>query len=206
MKRNRSWALLVVLVCSACGVASADGTTESAGVATPPDTVLAGDVLLEMPQMIRRFQAPHPRVETLRGGAAPSRDALVDAFISAVEDSSAVRLRSLRLDVAEFAWLYFPQSRYTQKPYELPPETLWLLIDQNGLKGEARLLRYFGGTSLGVEGYVCEDEPRREGPNAYWEACSVTIRGPEGSKQMRLFGSIMERDGRFKFVSMTNDL
>ncbi len=201
MNRFAAWTLAALLLAAAWVVAA--GAEPSA---PRRDSAVAGDVLLPMSEMIRRFQEPLPRVDALGEGAAPSRDALVDAFVAAVRDSSAARLRSLRLDAAEFAWLYFPESRYTAQPYELPPETLWMLVDQNGRKGETRLLRYFGGNRLDVSGYTCEAEPRHEGPNAFWEQCTVTLRGGGGPREMRLFGSIMERSGRFKFVSMTNDL
>lgn len=39
-----------------------------------------------------------------------------------------------------------------------------------------------------------------------WEGCSVRVTPPEGDPfDMHLFGSILERDGVFKFVSYTND-
>ncbi len=205
MKWDQGWVVLALLVAAWLVVHNSRETIAS-DHGLQQGSVVAGDVLLPMPEMIRRFQEPLPRMDALGDGAAESRDALVDAFVAAVEDSSAARLRSLRLDAAEFGWLYFPESRYTAKPYELPPETLWMLIDQNGLKGETRLLRRFGGASLEAGGYTCEPEPRREGPNTYWEQCTLEIRTAEGQRTMRLFGSIMERDGRFKFVSMANDL
>lgn len=197
--------VLVLLLAAAWIATRARGPAEAAADALPQDTVV-GDVLLPMPEMIARFQEGLPALDALGDGAAASRDELVAELVSAIEDSSAARLRSIRLDAAEFAWLYFPESRYTEKPYELPPETLWMLMDQNGLKGETRLLRRFGGRPLDVTGYTCEDEPRREGLNIFWEQCLVTLAGADGTRVMRLFGSIMGRDGRYKFVSMSNDL
>jgi hypothetical protein len=211
MKR-RMWTLAALLSSAAlvAGIGAvwvrADVGPQQTDRLVESDSTRSGDVLLPMPAMIRRFQATLPRVNALGDGSAASRDALVEAFAAAVEDSSAARLHRLRLDAAEFGWLYFPESRYTTKPYELPPETLWMLMDQNSRKAETRLLRSFGGRPLGFAGYQCEAAPRREGPNRYWERCVVTLAGPEGRRRMRLFGSIMERDGRFKFVSIANDL
>lgn len=205
MGRKEVFPVLVLLLAAAWIAVRASGPSGAAAGAVPQATV-AGDVLLPMPEMIARFQEGLPVLDALGDGAASSRDELIAELVSAIEDSSAARLRSLRLDAAEFAWLYFPESRYTEKPYELPPETLWMLMDQNGLKGETRLLRRFGGRRLDVTGYTCEDEPRREGPNTFWEQCLVTRVGADGTRAMRLFGSIMERDGRYKFVSMSNDL
>ncbi len=205
MGRKGASTVFLLLLAAAWMATRGSAPSEAAAGALPQDT-LSGDVLLPMPEMIARFQEGVPVPDTLGDGVASSRDELVTAFVTAIKDSSAAALRSLRLDVAEFAWLYFPESRYTEKPYELPPETLWMLMDQNGLKGQTRLLRRFGGRQLDVTAYACEDEPRREGPNTFWEQCLITVNSADGARSMRLFGSIMERGGRFKFVSMANDL
>ena len=54
-----------------------------------------------------------------------------------------------------------------------------------------------------VTGYRCEAEPRVEGGNRIWEQCVVTL-GDGGD--VRLFGSIIERQGRFRLMSLANRL
>lgn len=167
-----------------------------------------GDQLLPMAMMIERFQARLARSPDGFGpDAALSVEELMGRFVDAVGEADADALRRLRLDDAEFGHLYFPESRFSRPPYELPPETAWLLIEQNGLKGERRLLRELGGQSLGISGHRCEEEPRIEGANRLWEECRLLRRDSTGRLvEERLFGSVVERGGRFKFVSMANRL
>ena len=192
--------LVAALTVTACTQQDSDAKLATANIARGDSLPIHADLTL--------FQSELPRqAHDLGTHAAASRDALFDQFVRAVEDSNAAVLRSLRLDVAEFAYLYYPPSRYTRAPYELPPATLWLLIEQNGLKGEARVLQHYGGRSLNVNGYRCEDEPRTEGPNRLWEHCLLERADDTGQRfQERLFGSILERDGKFKFVSIANRL
>lgn len=193
MKKLATLALLL----SACGGADAAPTAEAAPA---PATI---DSIFPMRVMIERFQADAGApLDRLQHGAS-SRDDLVLQFVKAVEDSSVQALRGLRLDMREFAYLYVPTSRMARPPYEQPPALGWLLVEQNGLKGEARLLRHFGGRPLEYRGYSCS-EPVMEGSNTLWEFCTMEL--GIRSEPVRLFGSIMHRDGRFRFVSLANDL
>jgi hypothetical protein len=136
-----------------------------------------------------------------------SRDALVRRFVRALEMSDTAALLALHLTRAEFAYLYYPFTQYTRPPYELSPALLWFLIEQNSEKGLVRLLRRYGGRPLGYVGYRCEQEPQREGANRLWNACRIKRKVESGELvEERLFGSIIERDGRYKFVSYANDL
>ena len=159
-----------------------------------------------MNEMIDRFQAELPRVTGLSSDAPVSRAELIGRFVDAVADSSVTSLRALTLNAAEFAWLYFPTSIYSRSPYAQPPEVNWLLLQQNSLKGEARLLRHFGGRRLDVVDYRCGVE-KEEGENRIHEQCTLKLRWDDGGvEDVRLFGSIIERDGRYKLLSLSNRL
>lgn len=169
--------------------------------------VVAGDSILPMDVMIERFQAEVPRVLALADEAPRSRDELVERFVAAVGENSVSALDSITLNVAEFAHLYFPTSIYAQRPYAQPPAVNWLLLEQNSLKGRARLLRHYGGRRLVVEAHECAVDPTVEGRNRIHEQCTLTIRiNGDGLENVRLFGSIIERDGRFKLMSLANRL
>jgi hypothetical protein len=193
--------LAVLSLTAGCEGGLQDG---AAAQAPAPQEGIVVDSIFPMPEMMSRFQAAVPRRPADLGDDAPrSRSELVDRFVEAVQDSSAEALAALRLDVSEFAFLYFPSSRFARPPLAQPPQTSWLLVEQNGMKGEARLLRRFGGRPLAVRETVCEYEPAIEGENRLWERCSLVL--GDGSS-MRLFGSIIERDGRYRFVSIANQL
>jgi hypothetical protein len=193
-------AALLALVTAACGRAGAEGNGQH--------SAFAGDSILEMSVMIERFQAAHAPVESFGADAPRSRDELIERFRRAVKDSSAAQLRALTMTEAEFAYLYFPASLYARPPYAQPPGVSWLLTEQNGLKGETRLLRHLGGRPLDIAGHTCEDPPRTEGANTIWNDCRLTLRHEDGSEEagVRLFGSVIERGGRFRFISLANRL
>jgi hypothetical protein len=167
----------------------------------------AGDSILPMAIMIARFQADRPAVTSLDDAAARSRDALVARVVEAVADGNAAALQALTMNAAEFGHLYFPTSIYSREPYAQPPEVAWLLMSQNSRKGLVRLLREYGEQSLVLAGHDCGGEPRVEGSNRIHEHCTVRIRGADGRvEELRLFGSIIERAGRFKLMSLSNRL
>lgn len=200
--------------CDASPRAEAATQTETPQVAPPVDAATAApvegsggviDSVIPIDEALRRFRVDLPATTSLTGGA-PSRDALVERFTDAVARRDTAVIRSLALSRAEFAYLYYPTTRYTHKPYELAPALLWFLSQQNGEKGITRMLRRYGGESLAAEGYTCADTPRREGENTLWLDCRIRSPRFTDSTGMRAFGTIIERGGHYKFVSYANDL
>lgn len=192
------------------------------GMRTPPRTaadsqaahvaevVAAGgvvDSILPVAEALARFRAEAgPRTDTLRG-AAPSRDALVARWSAAVAASDTAALNALLLDRAEFAWLYYPGSRMSLPPYEAPPGLLWGQLLASSEEGATQLLRRFGGRPFRAAALRCPAPPVAEGDNRLHERCEVRVTAagaPAGF--VRLFGTILERDGRFKFLGYANPL
>jgi len=161
---------------------------------------LAVPVLLLFPALAGTF-AP------VRGpGAAASRDELVGRFVTALEREDTAAFREMVVTRAEFAWLWYPHTQYTHKPYELGPALLWFQFQQNSEKGITRALRSWGGRSLGFDGYQCAGSAGME-RTRQWDDCRLRFRDPDGNLvEKRLFASILERDGRFKFLGYANDL
>jgi hypothetical protein len=141
-----------------------------------------------------------------RGGAA-SRDELVRRFVGALEHRDTAALRELLLTRAEFAYLYYPTNPEARPPYDLSPGLMWFLLDGNSRKGFARALDERGGRPLRYVGYACEGGPGRQAANTVWASCVVRrLQAPGDTVAERLFGPIVERGGRFKFVSYANKL
>jgi hypothetical protein len=159
-----------------------------------------------MPELLRRFRADlGPAPAALAGGAA-SREALVRAFVRAVETRDTAAFRRLTLSRAEFAYLYFPDSPLARPPYEMPPALLWFQLTEGSHKGVGRLLARLGGAPLGYAGHRCAAPPERQGANRLWERCTVRLVGAPGDTAVRrLFGPIVARGGRFKFLGYAND-
>lgn len=201
-------ALIVLLACGP-GLAGCGAGADAAGEAAPPATEEAPvhvDSILPIDEEIRRFRARVGRSVEALDGSEPSRDALIARFVAALEAADTATLARLTLDPAEFIDLYYPHTMYTSKPYELSPSVVWILVSGNSEKGLVRLLRRFAGAPLGYRGHTCEETPKSEGPNRLHEGCIIDFAASGRSEPLRMFGSILERDGRFAFVSYANDL
>lgn len=162
------------------------------------------DSILPMEVQLARFRHGLPVATALNNGAR-SADDLVRQFLTAVVKADTAVLAGLTLSRSEYAWLYFPTSLYAAAPYELPPDVAWTLSRAASEKGAGRVIRRLSGARLHFHGYRCGQEAS-EGPNRFWRQCTVDFEHPaEGRVSRRLFGSIMERDGRYKFLSYAND-
>lgn len=174
-----------------------------------PDTVRSVvDSIFPAEEEIRRFKAARTDASAiaLTGGAA-SRDALVRRFIAAVEARDIAALRAMALSPAEFIDLYYPSSAYAKPPYKQSPELVWLLLQQNSEKGIRRVIERHKDQIASFRSYDCAAQPVTQGKNRLWNACRVRWEPDAGApKTTTLFGAIVERDGRYKFVSYANDL
>lgn len=165
------------------------------------------DSILPVAEELRRFRVAigGDSVAALEN-ALPSRDLLVKRFIGALAASDTSALQKMVLDAREFAWLVYPESPYTRPPYTQSPALVWNQIQNPAASGFTRLVRRLGGKTLHYDGYECSDKPDRQGRNIIWTRCTVMVAEPnETARARRLFGSVIERDGRFKFVSYTNE-
>jgi hypothetical protein len=164
------------------------------------------DSILPIAEALRRSREDLGLPPDRLTGGATSRDALVQGFVEALAASDTAAFADMLMTRDEFGWLYYPHTRYTSRPYEMAPALLWFQIENGTSRGIGRLLDRLGGTSLVVLDYRCAPEPLVEDRNRIWEDCALRIDPPEGEpSEMRLFGSVLERDGVFKFISYTND-
>jgi len=139
-------------------------------------------------------------------GGAMNREALIRRFVNGVARLDTTAIRAMVLNRAEFAYLYYPSSPYTRPPTVQEAPLAWFLLVQNSQKGITRVFDRFGGQRAEYVTHRCDPEPSREGDNLFWRECAVDLRTPaDGIVTRKLFGSIIERDGRFKFFSYTND-
>jgi hypothetical protein len=206
MRRIRFALLALVLPLAACG--EADRPAPASAPASPPPAVRPAayvDSARSVAEDLRRFRDGLEPASALRGGAA-SRDALVRGFVAAVEAQDTAAAVRMVITRAEFAYLYYPHTPLVAPPREISPQLAWFLMLQNSEKGITRTFRRLGGSSLGYLGHDCGARPAVQGPNRLWTGCEVR-RVTEGGDTVRqvLFGGIVERGGRFKFVSYANE-
>ena len=131
-----------------------------------------------------------------------SRDALVKQFFAALRAGDRPALERLAMTQAEFAYLVFPDSRWIRPPYNQPADLEWLLLKSKSDPGLTRLLRRFG--TVEPVSYSCLQPPEMDGGVKYWPGCLVRMSDRGRTADMKLFGSIIELNGRFKFRDYNN--
>jgi hypothetical protein len=154
---------------------------------------------------LARFQRTITGPKPIRLDGPSSRSALVRAFIGAVETRDSATIRRLLISRAEFGYLYFPSSEYTKPPYVQKPGLVWFRMTATSEKGIGRVLARDGGSPLGLTGHRCPVPPLVQGKNRIWKDCLVLVRRAGKPVERRLFGSIIERGGRFKFLTYASE-
>lgn len=165
----------------------------------PPGYVV--DSILPPAEALRRFRAGLDSPAALDGPR--SRDALVERFFDGVAARNRAALDSLTMTRGEFAFLIFPQARWSKPPYSQPPEIAWMLFRADSRKGLTRLLRR--ADRLRLRSYSCPDSAERDGRLRLWAGCVVRVIDAGHPRNVRLFGTIIELDGRYKFAGFNND-
>lgn len=189
-------ALMPALLAAACGEVEEP----------PPARQAVIDSVFPIEEEIRRFAASLDSVPTALYEGAASREELVQRFIRAVEARDADEFSRLVLQRDEFIGLYYPHTRYTARPYELAPALLWFQMENPSSRGLSRLLARLGGRDLEFQRLTCPEAPLVEEQNRIWEHCTVRVRGADGPHaERRLFGAMLERGGRWKFLSYANE-
>lgn len=215
---------ITVVACSLAAGCTARSTAESARMASADSArtdsiararqdsinrTLPGyvvDSILPVDEEIRRFRAAigGPAVSRLEGGSG-SRDDLVQRFMRSAQDADTAAMRRMALSAREFADLYYLSSPYARSPYRQSPALAWKLIQSRSDAGMMAVVRRYAGRAPTVVAVRCDPKPTREGRNVIHSGCLVDLKeGTTPPLARLLFGSIIERDGQFKFVSFTN--
>jgi hypothetical protein len=164
------------------------------------------DSILPVEEEIRRFQASSGERPAGFANGATSRSVLVAELVRAIERNDTTALTRLVIDRAEFAYLVYPTSPNVAPPYRQSPDLVWLTRSAATDKGLRRLLGRFGGRPLAYAGFTCADSVDRQGANTLWSGCAVQQVAGGDTTRLRMFGPIVRRDGRFKFLSLANGL
>lgn len=200
----RTTAALILALALAVGCCAPWDAPRGGGTSARPspsviDSVFPIDVMLD------RFRVDIPEARELSSGAS-SRDSLVERVVRALVGADTLAFEELTVDLSEWAWLYYPTSAQALPPYELPPGMAWLQVQQNNRTGVLRALQRLEGQALEYQGYSCDPDPTVEGENTIWVGCLVTLaRADQGPTAIRLFSSILERNGQFAVLSYAND-
>jgi hypothetical protein len=164
------------------------------------------DTLHSAEESLRRFRETLTPVESL----APTfegKEHVARTFVAAIAANDVKAVALTLMTRAEFAWLYYPENPISEPPYELPVGIAWFELEGNSLAGVRRALATYGGRSVVFRDVECPGTPVVQGPHRLWNGCMVLLgHGDASDSVVRMFGSIIERDGRFKLVTAANDL
>ena len=228
-KKAYSKALMVVgivtTVAACVATGNADDSSKSHAVSDRADSVRADsiararqdsinraspgyvvDSVLPVEEELRRFRAAIGGTEVAElQHASASRAALVRRFVRDLAARDSADLRQAVISSREFADLIYPDSPNTHPPYRQSPGFVWMQIRGQSSSGLTRVLQRRGGSGLTYLSYTCPPNADVQGANRLWTQCVVRLLSPAGdTTTQRLFGTIVERGGRFKFVSYAN--
>ena len=217
-----AWLVVASTVALACDGRSAiraaqastpDSTASAEAARARQDSIVRArpgyivDSILPVEEEIRRFQATIAEHPTQFSGGARSRSALIANFVRTLERHDTTALANLVITRAEFGYLIYPTSPNAAPPYRQAPDLVWMARSASTDKSMTRLLSRFGGRPLGFAGFACPDSANHEGLNTLWSSCVVKrITSGGDTTRLRMFGAIVGREGRFKFLSLTNGL
>jgi hypothetical protein len=159
------------------------------------------DSILPPDEALRRFRDGLSQPVHLDG--PPNRDQLVRRFFSVLRRRDRAALEALAIDRAEFAYLVYPELRTSRPPYRQLPDVTWLMLRANSDGGRAKLLQR--ALELDPISYRCARPAETEGQLRVWNGCLVRARYGGRVRHLRLFGAIIERNGRFKFAGFDTD-
>jgi hypothetical protein len=187
-----------LLLHTGCGRRPAPATAQAEAPAFTPDSVRRAQ--------LDSFLVGTGVVTELEGGAT-SQEELVRGFVSALQTRDTSWLRAMTLSRAEFGRLYYPTNPQAKPPYDLEPRLFWFMLSQHSAKGLGKALDLLGGTALRYGGHRCDSTVSREGENTVYGPCVVRlVQGPGDTMESRIFSLLLERHGRWKFVSYANRL
>ncbi len=169
----------------------------------PGDVV---DSILPMPEYLRRFRDGVPEVTVLRDGDT-NRESLARRFLDAVGSRDTAAIQSMLVSRDEFAWLVFPNHIYHEPPYELDPAYFWMQLGAESAKGLGRVLERHGGQTIALNSLDCSKDTLQSTSQRMelWGPCTVSYTVGDSVLTRALFGSMLEWDGRVKFLSYSND-
>lgn len=164
------------------------------------------DSAIPLPEATRRFQARLEPVAALADGDV-ELEGLLRRLVAAYTGRDSAELSRLAMTAPEFGYLYYPESPYPHPPYQISPDLLWYMAGEGADRGASRARERLGGRGATLATYHCGDSPKQEGETRVWGPCRVTVRYADGTEEeLGLLNAVAQRDGRFKAISLENEL
>lgn len=164
------------------------------------------DSIFPVEEQLRRFRDKIGGTPaTTFSDASTSRDALIKRIVKDVAQQDTTDMRSALISAREFADLIYPSSPNFRPPYQQAPDIVWMMIQNRSQSGYLRVVRRRGEAALRLQRSECKEQPEVQGENKLWTDCVVHLVSARGdTSTQKWFGTIVERDGRFKLLSYRN--
>jgi hypothetical protein len=158
-----------------------------------------GPLLLLAAVSFAGCQAPLPH-------AASGPDALAQDLLAALERKDRQRLRELAVSDREFFDIVWPELPAARPERNLSPEYVWAGLRTKSEAGLQRVLAEHGGRSYEFVRLTHEGAVTQHRTFVVRRQAVVVVRDSEGQERsLHLFGSTLERAGRFKVFSYVVD-
>lgn len=159
-----------------------------------------------MHELLSAFRETGPEAKRFVGESR-SRTALARAYFTALESRDSNALSELAVTRDEFGWLVFPEHVYATAPYELDPAIFWLQLQAKSSAGIKRVMTRLAGRPLRLVSMECTlDTLQSRSPQVqFWSPCRVRYLDGSNVRIERLFGTIVEHRGLYKFLSYANE-
>jgi hypothetical protein len=152
--------------------------------------------------------ATQPTPDRLTGGAS-SLDELVARFLEALGRRDRDALEGLRVTEAEYRSIIVPGSVAPGAPPQVLSEAgleyFWGEMSQKSAAHREAILEHFGGRPFTPVRHSFEKGIREFAGYKAYGRLRVVLRDPQGAESELRTGSIVERDGRFKFATFIRD-
>ena len=150
---------------------------------------------------------PPPRALPPLSNTFDSTEALARVFLDALYLKDVDALKQLGLSEEEFRLHVWPELPVSQLEKPLPFEYGWNDLHQKSMNSLSRTYAAYGGRKLTFLRVEFEDETTDYETFKVHRDARVIVFDEERQKEVRLdlFGSIMEKDGRFKLFSHVTD-
>ncbi len=135
-----------------------------------------------------------------------SPEAVAEAVLGALAEDDGERLLALALSGIEFRTVVWPELPSSRPERGLPFEYAWGDLHQKSTNELRRLLARAGGRRYELLEMTFDGESTPYETFTVHRDSRLKVRDPEGAERdVRLFGSVLERDGEYKLFSYVVD-
>lgn len=135
-----------------------------------------------------------------------SPEALARAVLTALANEDQAALLALPVSAAEFRAIVWPELPSSRPEVNLPVTYAWSDLDTKSRGHLGTTMNRWGGARLALVGVEFRGETTAYPTFSVHRDSVLTVRTSDGAtERVRLFGSVLERDGRFKLFSYVVD-